>query len=383
MMQTKWITYLIVILAFVGCVKPYTPEFNDDSASKIVVQGTVSSNEGYQYVSVSRTSPASDPAFIPINNCEVKIIDDQEQVFSLNQHGDGEYRVWMPGQDLVPGRSYMVRVITPEGQVLESSFDKMPKGPEIGDISYEISPIPTNIPGEFIRGIQFYTDFSADEQDSRYFRWKLTETWEYHVKHPLEYYYDGVIHHIFPPDSSQMVCYNTNPVEDIITLSTTSFSENAIDHYPLNYVQNTSPRLAILYSLLVEQISLSESAYYYWEDLRLNSQQDGELYTSQPIGVKGNMVDINNPKSDVLGYFQASSVSSGRVFVEPIDDFLDYEERCMPEKLRFGLQLLKPKDYPAYLLSDHGELRMELLGAYCVDCRVLGGTTEKPSYWPN
>ena len=33
--------------------------------------------------------------------------------------------------------------------------------------------------------------------------------------------------------------------------------------------------------------------------------------------------------------------------------------------------------------SNHGEMRMELLGAYCVDCRVLGGTTEKPSYWPN
>jgi hypothetical protein len=383
MMRIDRIKYLIILMLLSGCIKPFEPEFNNESVNKLVVQGMVSSNSGWQYVTVSRTSAVTDPSFIPVNNCQVKIIDDLGQSFELKQYEDGKYRVWMIGTFLVPGRSYKVEVVTPEDQLLVSTFDKMPNGSQVGDVYYEITELPTNDPDFFINGIQFYTDFIAGEQDSRYFRWKLTETWEYHTKHPIEFYYDGEVHHVLPPDSSQMYCWRTDQIEEIITLSTKTFSTNEAERFPLNYVQNNTNRLEILYSLLIEQSALSENAYNYWDELRLNSEQDGGLYNSQPIAVKGNIVNTSNPESEVLGYFQASTVGIKRVFVEPVEGLeLDFHERCTPVQLRFGLRELGPRLYPAYLLAIDGNVTMVYLPDDCVLCTVLGGTTDKPNYWP-
>jgi len=377
MMQTRSIKYFVVLIFLSGCIKTFEPDFNNESVNKLVVQGLVSSIEGWQHVSVSRTSKVSEPKYIPVNNCTIKIIDDLGQTFNLNQYEDGEYRVWMPEIFLVPGRSYKIEVITPEGEILESAFDQMPTGPEVGDIYYEIKPIPTNDPDIITEGIQIYTDFIADEEDSRYYRWKLTETWEYHAQFAIESYYDGVVHQVSPPDSSLYFCWNTNPIANVITLSTTNFSTNTAVKFPLNYVNNRSPRLEILYSLLIEQNALSEDAYNYWDELRLNSEQNGGLYNSQPIAVKGNMINTSNPDAEVLGFFQASTVSLKRIFIEPVSGLeLDYQSRCSLIQLEFGLQEIMPRDYPAYLVGG------TLLTKDCVECTTLGGSTDKPPYWP-
>jgi hypothetical protein len=292
----------------------------------------------------------------------------------------------MNNSNLVPGRGYMLKLIMPSAEVLESTFDIMPKGPsEIGDIYYKNEKQLTDDPEVVFNGIQFYTDFSASEDDGKYYRWKLTETYEYHSLYPLEFYYDQWgVHQVSPPDYSKMICYKTSVIEDVYTLSTFNLANNSLDAFKLNYVNSLSNRLEILYSLLIEQASISEEAYDFYDKLRINIEQSGGLYTSQPLAIKSNLTNTSNPENEVLGYFQASTVASARVFVEPLDNLeLDYENACQLNNLRLGLFEIPPSEYPAYLLTYGVTWTDTTMTKTCVDCTQGGGVTEKPDYWPN
>lgn len=369
-----------------ACIKPYDPKLDDNAINKYVVQGLVSSVEGWQEVVVSRTSSIDRAVFLPINGCDLSIIDDLGNTFELEQFDGGKYRVFMNNSDLVPGRGYMLRLIMPNAEILESTFDIMPKGPsEIGDVYYKNEEKLTDDPEVVYNGIQFYTDFSASENDSKYYRWKLTETYEYHSLYPLEFYYDQWgVHQVSPPDYSKMICYKTSIIEDVYTLSTLNLANNSLDAFKLNYVNNLSNRLEILYSLLIEQTSISEEAFNYYDKLRINIEQSGGLYTSQPLAIKGNLTNTSNTENEVLGYFQASTVASLRVFVEPLDDLeIDYENACQLNILWIGLIEIPPSEYPAYLFSDGVTWTPITMTKTCVDCRYSGGVLEKPDYWPN
>ena len=85
---------------------------------------------------------------------------------------------------------------------------------------------------------------------------------------------------------------------------------------------------------------------------------------------------------DVLGFFQASSVSTIRIFVQTDPEFnMDFDNGCSPTELGMGsFSNISSSQYPAYLLL--GESDWLLMNNACVDCTELGGKIEKPNYWP-
>jgi len=383
-MRINKLTYLLALLMLGGCIKEYHPRFNSESTQKYVVQGMLTNIEGWQEVNISISASLLNPEYIPLMDCQVEIRDDVNQKFTLEDSGNGTYRVWMSAEYLVPGRSYQLIVTTPNGQVLESAFDQMPKVPEVENIYFEVEDLPTNDPDEWLSGIQYYVDLNAGEDDSRFYRWQLTETWEYHSAYPIEYYYDGEVQHVFPPDYSQFYCWRTRVVDEIYTLSTQNLTENTYTKFPLHYVKNTTEKLSVYYSVLVKQIALSEKAYGYWDQLRINNTIGEGLYGSQPMVIEGNILNKSNPDIQVLGFFQASAVSSKRVFTAPIEGLeLDYSDKCSPALLRKGLREITPNMYPAYLMSSgDGQWLPILLNDECVLCTLRFGVTEKPDFWP-
>jgi len=384
MKQIKTILYILILISLVGCIKPYEPEFKEESVNKYVVEGGINSVPGLQQISISITSSVTNPHYIPVDGCRGEIIDELGNSFPLEAFGDGKYGCWMTENNLVIGRAYMLKVILPDGDIIESKYDRMPSGPEVDDIYYEVEDIPTNTPGSWVHGLQFYTNLRANETDSKYYRWRLIETWESHTQYPKEFYYDGEVGRIVPPDSSKMYCWTIRNIDEIFTLTTENFSSNEYEQFPLHFIPNTTAKLAIQYSLLVQQIALSQDAYTYWDQLRINSSQDGGLYNTQPIAIKGNMENINNPDKEVLGFFQAYSLTSRRIFVGGIGDLNNnYSDGCQESELGHGGFLnICPCDYPAYLLSDGETYSMTVISNECVDCTLRGGSTIKPDYWP-
>jgi len=374
---------LIILVAMFSCIEPFTPDLGESATDKYVVYGQLTNEEGYQYVKISLSSKVDEPAFIPLRSCRVDILDDKGHTYGMNESEAGIYRIWMSSSDLKPGTSYQIRVVTPSGVEIVSDFDQMPVSPPVDSLWYTVEEGPPDNPARDLPGIQFHLDLDAGGTGSHYFRWELTETWERHATYPKIWWYDGRIHQTDPPDYSLFICYNTEQIKNIYTLSTANLAANRYQAFQLNYVGNNSSRLAIMYSLLVRQYAMSRAAYEYWDQLRVNSNNQGGLYEKQPIRVRGNLEVVNAPGKEVLGTFNAVSVQEKRIFVNDVPGLeLDYESLCHPPYIldRGGLEASRGADRILYFLILHGAIRP--IDAACVDCTKLGGTTEKPDYWP-
>ncbi|MDO9512110.1 MAG: DUF4249 domain-containing protein [Bacteroidales bacterium] len=384
MHQTKYVFYLLMlVLMFNACIKPYEPEIQTIDLKKYVINGTISDADALQKLNISMTSAIGDPQYLPITACNVVISDNKGNTFFMDDAGNGNYTTWINQSSFIPGVAFKVDVITPDGTHIVSDFDTLTECPAIDSVYFRVEDIPDNIPGVFTQGIQFYLDLDATSVKSHYFRWEAIETWEYHATYPLEWWYDGVIHHVVPPDYSNMVCWSTRLIPEIYTISTNNLVENKYHMLPLHFVSNRTSRLAYGYSLLIKQFALSELAYIYWDKLRINSDQQGGLYEKQPLAIKGNMHNLSNPESEVLGFFSVASLRTKRLFIHDVPNLpLDYYTYCSPSALWKGLQELTPSRYPAYLMGDALTYYLIELNVECINCTILGGSNVKPDFWP-
>ncbi|MDP1621303.1 MAG: DUF4249 domain-containing protein [Bacteroidales bacterium] len=383
MLRIKNILLILTMLALSACIKSFDPVIDASAENKYVVSGRVTDAEGWQEVEVSLTSPIGSPKFIPVTGCQVSILDDKGNDFTLNEWEPGKYQVWMGHEYLIPGTSYQVKVTTPGGEELVSGFDKMSKGPPLDSVYYSINDIPTADPTINLNVMQFYVDLQAEGDYSHFYKWDVVETWEYHAALPAEYYFDGSHHKIVPPDYTNKVCWTTGLAKNVFTISTKSLAQNKYEKYPLHSIDGRSSRLGILYSMLVRQLSISEEAYNYWEKLRINSNEQGGLYEKQPLAIKGNMMNLSKPEKDVLGFFYAASERSHRYFYQNVEGIeLKFSNFCFESGLgRLGWKEFFWWEYPVYYyFNEVGALR--ILSYECIDCRKIGGTIVKPDFWP-
>ena len=382
MLQIKYIFILLILLLLGSCIKPYDPVIDTNAEKKYVVSGRVTDVEGWQEVGVSLSSPLESPKNIPVSACQVTILDDKSNAFPLDEFNPGQYHVWMSQESLQTGTSYQVKVTLPGGEQLASVLDKMPAGPKLDSVYYAINEVPTSNPNINNTVMQFYVDLHAGGNYSQYYKWDIIETWEYHAARPVEYYYNGTHHEVVPPDYTNKVCWANGPVKNVFTLSTKSLAQNNYKQFPLHTIDGHTSRLGILYSMLVSQLALSEGAYNYWEQMRINSNEQGGLYEKQPLAIKGNLVNLNNPDKVVLGYFYAASMSSKRYFYQSVKGiYLDFSNFCSEDGLgMFGWREFFSWQYPIYYYYNAGVVR--ILSDECIDCRKIGGSTVKPDFWP-
>ncbi len=376
----KRFSFLLILALLLSCVKQIEPDIELLDTDKYVISGILSDVAEPQYISVSKTSSLSNPHKIPVNSCIVKVVREDLVELYYSEIEDGKYAAMIYPNFIDKNMSYKVMVETPNGEIMQSTYESFTKLSPVGDVYWEVDRKEDSN----IDGYQFYVDLQANESDSRYYLYDITETFEHHSHYPLIYYWNGVLNHVVPPGYSKMYCWVTTDIRDLFPLSTKGFSNNSYDRYKLNYTVAITQRLQHTYSLLVKKYSLSESAYNYWEQMRKNLHQSGGMYNSQPIAVKGNISHQNNNNDKtVLGYFGVSSVSERRIFVPP-SPFEIIDNSCVKRVLRFGYREISPAEYPAYIMADAGGLPTgTVLERPCVDCTALGGVTTKPTYWPN
>jgi len=375
----NYIYIFFFISSLSSCIEPFSPNIGGQVDPKYVVDGLITDKEGYQTVSISMTSTIDKPEFNPMSNCTVKIIDNLGNTFNLDESDKGVYRVWMAKEYLVPGNAYQVKIVTESGVEIESDFDLMPECPDIDSIYYTRKDYPTNNPYKPKQGFQFYINYDGKDTKSRFVRLQITETWEHRATYPKDLYWNGSnIVKFFPPDYSKFYCWSTQKLNNIYTLSTENLSQNKFLKYQLHYVDNQTQRLTFCYSLLVEQFALSDASYRFWDKLRINSNDQGGLYSTQPLQIKGNLRSTTNPELEILGFFSASSLKTKRIFVKNVQGItLQYPECIVRPQGKGDLQ----PNLPQYLINLDGFIQIEHYK--CVECDYAGGSTIKPDYWPN
>lgn len=371
-------------LIYTGCIDRYFYDAQTDFVPKMVIEGAIHNDRIEQEIIISTSVSPDSSNFKPLSACDVAVVTENgdNYTFSESYERRGVYSGLIEKDALAAGNKFMLRVVNPRGDVYESSFEEMPVTPPIDTISYHYEKRESAediFPEE---GLQFTMNVNANNEHRRYYRWECIETYEYHSTWPIKEFIDesGRWQEV-PIDYSVFTCYKTQKIDDIYILSTQGFSENRFENFPLCYVNDRTQKLMYNYSLLVKQYSITANEYVFWESLKKNNKEESDMFSKQPAIVKSNINCISNPDEKVLGYFSVAAVSGTRTVLNNVEELsFSHVKPCTPIKIEMGIP---PEPRPLYLLrytDDEGPALGWALPE-CVDCRLRGGTTEKPAFF--
>ncbi len=381
MKQNNYLTLVLfsLILVINSCVETYNISEQIEFKPTLVVDGTITDQSENQEITLSMSVGIQDNFIEDLPNYNVKVQDKDGNEYMFNNNGHNKYIGIIPFNKLVPGNAFKVIISSPDGELFESGFEEMTRCVDIDSIYYEFISSKYNENTQTTSmGIQYYVDLKVDKQYSKFYRWRLIETYEYHATWPIEKYWIGewVNNGI---SYARFVCYKTEQIKGTFAVSA-EYVQNEYLKYPLAFIDNRTQRLYYKYSLLVEQYSITKNAYHYWELLKSNSQENGSIFDKQPTSLEGNIKCISNPKIKVLGYFGVSSVKTKRVFAQDITEMEFSNLFCAPDIIkRMGdVYQSTSAEWPIYIVPGTNN---QTAAQTCFDCTKSGGKVTKPDFW--
>ena len=372
------ITILCFILSLTSCVDTYWPEI-DKYQNLLVVDGLLTNSEEPTIVRLSISSSINNGELIPLSGAELYITDEVHRETPLTETESGTYQVLDSAFRGQVGSSYQLHVQLPNGQNYVSDICQLIEPSPIDSVFGVIESSSLQNSNHDLYGVQFYLNNHSNTADTCYYLWKLTQTYKYKSSFNLDFTWEGAFIPYPTPDSLR-TCWRTSQIKTIYTFSTRYLDQPIINYFPLYYASIQTKQLSIRYSLLVKQFTLSKNAFDFWDAIRQQNIEQGNLYSQQPIQIKGNMHNVNNNEEPILGYFTVAGISKKRIYMNrPILPF--YYEICTPDTGSMGWITFEPASPPIYLTQLlNGGLAMgnqEL----CFDCRLEDGSLTPPDFW--
>lgn len=365
----RLIILFLLFSVFKSCIVPYIPE-PPENDELLVVEGLISDQHEVNTIKLSKSLPLwKNQNAKPLKGCKVWITDDLGQIDSLKETFVGTYITDSATFQGIIGRKYTLHIITNAayGNLKYESFPmELKPVPPIDRIYYEkkvymYDPRP-------VEGCQIYLDTHDPANSCNFYRWKYSETWEFHLPFNVKY----------------KVCWLSGNSNEIFIKNTSALAEDRIIGFPLNSIPNPIDKLSVKYSILVKQYSLNEDEYLYWERLKNTLDQVGGLYDLIPAIIPNNIYCVENPNEKILGYFSVSAVSSRRAFIK--DNFAGLNVQyvdCVSDTI-YGTNPIPGLDGTVWVIIDHSDQtppsRIVTYSRGCADCRVRG-TNIKPVFW--
>jgi len=368
-------------IPFKACIEPWRADIQEEY-KLLSIEGSLVKGRSEQKVVVSSTSALVNPQFLPLRDCEVVLQDKQGNHYEFTEDQLGAYVLNIPDEELIVGRQYNLEVITPKGKVYESAYETMLPGAEVDTAYYQVEERLDKISGDRHKGVQFYIDLLASDSISRYFRWKLTETYEYTSVKPITYVITGDPEEgiVYPQNQTEFFrCWKTEDIRDLFISSTENLLINEKKKIPLNYISTDTDRLKYAYSLFIEQYTLSEQAYNYWLKNKNETQESGGLYTQQPGQPISNIKLRSDSTEQVLGYFWVSHMTKKRFYYRRINALPVIGDHC--ELVEFDWLAHADGPFPRYVWVDDQTGEEWTSTNFCFNCTFKGGTLTKPDFW--
>ena len=366
-------SFLILILGLTNCVTPFIPEITEQK-KLLVVQGLITDQAEPYTIKLSESLPFGQATeIVPVGNCSVTVSDDLGNYYSFNETRKGFYTSDSASFRGETGRTYTLHIIRTTGNQnihYESYPVQMKPVPPVDSMYYEKVRLKERsgfFPGE--EGCQVYLDTHDPANSCRYYRWDFTETWKIRLNF----------------DIPNHICWITDTSNAIFIKNTSALDEDRVTRFPIHFISNLTDRLALRYSILVNQYSLSGDEYTYWQSVQNLTTQTGGLSDIIPASIQGNIYCSDNPSETVLGYFSVSAKKSRRLYIQ--DDFegiFNPYADCVTDTV--GSVDPGELNVSVWILLTH-KCAMPCATTFeittnreCTDC-TFRGTTTKPSFW--
>jgi hypothetical protein len=373
---SKSVIALITVFTLCTCIDPYSPELRGYE-SLLVVDGHVTDENTSYTVTLSRTMQEHNVIQEMVSDATLFITDESGSETFLHSKDAGIYKTDSISFKGIIGKTYILHIITPEGEKYESDPCQMLPVPDIESIYFSKDQQLINNGSASQEGIRIYLD-SKEGPGSKYYRWEFEETWRFKVPSPKKYNYinDSVI---LPVAEVKQYCWKNRKSNEILIHSVYSGENDHIVKEPIFFIPpDKSDRLLLQYSILVRQYAISKAEYDFWNNMKQVNENGGDIFARQPFTVSSNIHNINDPGERVLGYFQVSSVKEKRKNIS----FSEIAGLSLPY-FNYDCERVEmaPQDYPWPALAppltwDDIYIMYTTSGYYFVEPKYFFGTTE-------
>lgn len=394
---------VISVLVFCTCIDPYTPRLSGYS-SLLVVDGLITDMNNSYKIRISRTFQDQNSASTGVNDATVYISDDTEQKAYLKSIGEGIYKTDSIQFRGTIGRTYVLHIITNDGEEFQSEPCFMSSVADIDSLYFAKDHKLINSGTKSQEGLSIYLDSKNGDSD-QYYRWAFNETWKFKVLNPKKFDFNPADSAITTCPEIKEYCWKSKKSDDILVYSTNIGQSTQIKGQPLYFIpSDQSDRLLLQYSILVSQYSISKNEFEFWNNMKQINDKGGDIFSKQPFTVTSNIKNLYNPKDRVLGYFQVSAVKQRRknisfseivklnlpLYIYPCERIekqpSDFQTEWGPKitwDYVYSLFCVTSDYYfvePLYIPGTEQLDKMIFARPECANCEVTG-TQIKPDFW--
>lgn len=346
---------------FTACIDPITIGTSNEE-TRIVVDGLITTDPGPYTVRLFHTAPISErpEGYAPESNSKVNLFDNVGNSELLTETSPGIYQTSITGMKGEIGREYYIHIETKEGQIIESTPDKLNAGGIISSTGFEYEALDIE---EAQKKSQIWDYFNVTvdnsaEPGSRYLRWTWEGTFKAINFPRYNYFVDQCDHSQVSPEpcsGHKANCFGNVPrmfpcncpgvggrpqpyqfnkylvkvkdctccdcwvneyeeapiVAENILLS--SFSKIKVATIPI-----LNHRFADKYHVQVSVMGISKIAYEFWKAIQSQKKAAKDLFQPPFYSIPGNVFSINSSMK-VYGIFYAASVDHKSLFIEKTD----------------------------------------------------------------
>lgn len=356
-----------------GCIDPYNPPEIAAEQEYLVIDGAFHPGE-ISDVKISYTqnlNEGNEP--VTVTNAEVKLEVKNDQSYIFENLGEGSYQ--LAPVDVPIGAEVRLN-ISNQGNEYVSAYVPVLSTPAIDSVSFRIEE----------DGLQFFVNTHDPDDDTWYYRWEFTDTWQFSSVFVSMYEY--INNQVVPRTENIFYCWSSSNSTSIYVTTTNNLTRDIVSMFPLHKVPANSQKLRIKYSILVTQNALTREAYEYYRELKTNTESLGTLFDPLPFQLNGNFSNLTNPAEPVIGYFYAAQRKKKRIFVDNRD-----HPFFIPHRLAASCNLDTvaipdvAQASESFLIVDEylSEFSPEPIGYFmstpiCTDCRIYG-TNVEPDFW--
>ncbi|MEI9918919.1 MAG: DUF4249 domain-containing protein [Bacteroidota bacterium] len=380
------------LIAFVflcaGCLDPYFPPASTGNINALVIDGFIDAN-GTASVRLVRSIPLDGKDAPPKESgATITIESSNGDTFFLHEDSVGLYLANNLAVDKTS--AYTLHIVTSDEADYRSEAMKIYSTPTIDSIYWKISESEQ---------LEIRADsHNTDPNSTGYYILNSIETYEYHA---AVFCHFKLVNHMAVerlPEEEVFVCYRSVQTPGVIG-TTKGLRENRLSGARVTSIKRTSEKIAVRYSILVKQRTISEEEFTYQRLLQAYTEQQGSLFAQIPGTIASNIHSTTNPDEYVLGYFRAQEVTERRFSIDTYHNALppDFYQRvvqtgCTPEAT-CDYPGVNPRPeggcVPSSAVGPSAGIVTAIVGSPgfvfvesgCGDCTQKGGTTIRPPYW--
>ena len=292
------------LVSLYACVDSYPPDVGIHTP-KLIVDGLISNQPGPYVVRLSFSQPyiSRDPTAY-VSGATVVIQDNQGNKEQLLETNPGEYRTKANGLRGTVGNAYFLEIKLTNGKQYRSKPEVLAAAPQIDTVSSVFRP------GNVVKdGFDAFVEFKDDPNQPNYYRWK----WKHYSRVSLCKFVKRA-----PPEPPIYVyynccsqCWNIESSTKLDLQSDAFINGNKVKHYLTTVpYDSTKP-----YNLVVEQYSLTKSAYEFWNQTNTQINNSGGIFDAPPATILGNVYNPDDPNDQALGYFNVAGLTVKSVYV--------------------------------------------------------------------